>query len=184
MEYSRWLSLMSRLEVKPNQETYQALVSAYSEKHRHYHNITHIDAVLKHLDSVSSLVSDPVAVEIALWFHDAIYKTRSSTNELDSANWAVSFLKANGCDSAVSERVYALIMATLHTSNTSTNDESLIVDIDLSILGCPEPVYDRFERDVRKEYKWVPWFLYKKKRRVILEGLLGRERVYMTDFLF
>ena len=75
-------------------------------------------------------------------------------------------------------------MATLHTSRCESRDEQLIVDIDLSILGCPEAVYEDFERNVRKEYKWVPGFIYRKKRKEILNSFLDRDRIYVNDFFF
>ena len=61
------------------------------------------------------------------------------------------------------------------------DDARLVVDIDLSILGQAEQVYDVFERSVREEYKWVPWFLYRRKRIEILRSFLERESIYGTD---
>jgi predicted metal-dependent HD superfamily phosphohydrolase len=61
------------------------------------------------------------------------------------------------------------------------DDARLVVDIDLSILGQDELVYDQFERSVREEYKWVPWFLYRRKRTEILRGFLDRESIYATE---
>ena len=90
MDYKKWLLLMQNLGLTENQNTYNLLLQAYSEKHRHYHNKCHIDAVLKHLENSISLAGNPYEVELALWFHDAVYKPFSSSNELDSANWACS----------------------------------------------------------------------------------------------
>ncbi len=55
-------------------------------------------------------------------------------------------------------------------------------DIDLTILGSSERIYAQFEENVRKEYKWVPYFLYKKKRKEILRSFLDRERIYQTKY--
>ncbi len=181
MEYERWLLLMERLGIYNNQEVYASLVEAYSEKHRYYHNNSHIEAVLKHLESTYTLADQPTEIEAALWFHDAIYKPFSSTNELDSANWAAIFLTKNGCVQTLVDRVHSLIMATLHTNSTNSRDEKLVVDIDLSILGCNSSVYEEFEKNVRKEYKWIPGFIYRKKRKEILNTFLNKERIYFHD---
>ena len=57
-----------------------------------------------------------------------------------------------------------------------------MVDMDLSILGASVDVYTQFERNVRQEYKRVPYFLYRKKRKEILQSFLAREAIYYTDF--
>lgn len=62
-----------------------------------------------------------------------------------------------------------------------SGDETLVVDIDLSILGRDAPRYDEFEQRVRKEYRWVPLVLYRRKRIEILESFLKRPRIYGTD---
>jgi predicted metal-dependent HD superfamily phosphohydrolase len=59
-------------------------------------------------------------------------------------------------------------MVTQHAFQAETNDEKLIVDIGLSILGSPANVYEQFETYIRKEYKRVPAFIYMRKRKEIL----------------
>lgn len=184
MDEKKWLELMVRLGFDSNIETYSKLQAHYSQKHRHYHDSNHINATLKNLGQVKQLANDYDALEVALWFHDAIYKIFSSSNELDSANWAVDFLKLNNAKEEFIENVHRLIMATLHHAVPSNNDERLIVDIDLSILGCNSELYDQFELWVRKEYKLIPTFIYKKKRKEILEVFLGRERIFSHEYFF
>ena len=118
---------------------------------------------------------------MALWFHDVIYRPFSSTNEEDSANEVRLFLEHNGCALEFIDRVYDLIMATMHTTPTGTSDHT---DIDLAILGSDESRYADFETAVRKEYRWVPDFLYRKKRKEILSSFLARERFFDNNLLF
>ncbi|WP_063890921.1 hypothetical protein [Thalassomonas viridans] len=184
MNESGWTELMASIGFAANMETYQALLASYSEKHRHYHNVSHIQAVLGHLQQSRHLAADYHAIAIALWFHDAVYKVFSATNELDSADWAVKFLAENGASQAFSERVHALIMATVHDAAPSDNDEKLMVDIDLSILGSSPQTYALFESGVRKEYKLVPDFIYKKKRKAILSRFLERESIYSHEHFY
>jgi len=178
MELERWQQLMKSLGISLNEDTYQALVKAYSEKHRRYHTGEHISATLKHLDSVSDLANDAIEIELALWFHDAVYKPFSAKNELDSAVWASEFLLENGVEQDRIDRVHALIMATVHTAEAEGHDQLLMVDIDLSILGSNSKIYDQFEKDVRYEYKLVPYFLYRKKRKEILMSFVERDEIY------
>ncbi|TQV72897.1 hypothetical protein FLL45_15640 [Aliikangiella marina] len=178
----RWRDLTEALNLSPCPDCFKAIQKAYSEGHRFYHTDQHINAMLKHLDATKSLAENPYELELAIWFHDAIYKPFSSTNELDSANWAKAFLnKENYIDAGI-DRIYRLIMVTQHHGNAESNDESLMVDIDLTILGTSEEVYDEFEKNVRKEYKLVPWFVYKKKRKEILESFMSMPSVYRLDY--
>jgi len=184
MNSDRWLVLMERLGFDRNSQTYQALYEAYTQSHRRYHTVQHISAMLGHFDHVVDLFDQPYLVELAVWFHDAIYAPFSSTNEADSAVWAIQFLKTNDAESNDINVVSDLIMATLHTSKTSSDDQALLVDIDLSILGAKPDVYQQFEKDIRFEYKRVPYFLYKKKRKAVLRNFLDRKAVYQTEFFF
>lgn len=184
MEPLRWMQLMSRLGLDDNIDTYDKLISNYKQKHRHYHDVNHIKAVLEHLDNAKYLASDCRAVEFALWFHDAIYNVFSSKNELDSANWASSFLLANGINNEFSNKVHALVMATCHNTMPIDQDEKLIVDIDLSILGSSPKTYNMFEEWVRKEYKIIPKFIYNAKRKAILTSFLERDRIYFHDYFY
>ncbi len=182
MNEERWQNLMQAMGLKRPTNCFNELVSAYNEKHRHYHTQKHIEAMLKHFDNSKNLAKNPLEMELAIWFHDAIYKPFSSSNELDSANWARDFLLEQNYSQDGMDRIHKMIMSTLHNGQAKAADEQLMVDIDLTILGTTESVYDEFERNVRKEYKLVPWLIYKRKRKEILEGFLQQENIYKTSF--
>jgi predicted metal-dependent HD superfamily phosphohydrolase len=71
-------------------------------------------------------------------------------------------------------------MVTRHDAAPVTNDEKVLVDADLWILGAPEKRFDEYEQQVREEYGWVPGPIYRRKRRQILESLLARPAIYGT----
>ena len=173
---------MQSMGLPDSDECFEALLSAYSKHNRHYHSTVHIDAMLRHFDETADLAEYPHETELAIWFHDAIYKPLSSTNEKNSADWAKEFLDSNNYPASGSERVYKLIMATQHNGEAKAHDEKLIVDIDLTVLGTPEHVYDQFELNVRKEYWLVPSFLYRKKRIQLLQGFLNQGIIYNLEF--
>ncbi len=173
---------MSAMQLEPSIDCYEALYKAYSEKHRFYHTAKHIDAMLKHFDAVIDIAERPAELELSIWFHDAIYKPWSKSNELHSAEWAQAFLFSQGFDNKGVERIYNLIMATLHNGEVKVIDEQLMVDIDLTILGSSPDVYDEFERNVRKEYKVVPSLIYRKKRKELLRSFLENDSVYHLDY--
>ncbi len=49
------------------------LIAAYTGAGRHYHDIRHIDALLQLALLHRSALRDPVAVDLAILFHDAVY---------------------------------------------------------------------------------------------------------------
>jgi predicted metal-dependent HD superfamily phosphohydrolase len=78
------------------------------------------------------------------------------------------------------ERVRALIMKTCHDALPETQDEQVLVDIDLAILGADAARFDEYETQVRAEYGWVPDFLFRRTRRKILQAFLARSAIYST----
>lgn len=172
---------MARVGLPPALDTFEALVSAYSEPHRYYHTPDHVEACLLELDRAHDQVPEPDQVELALWFHDAVYRPTSSNNERDSAAWAGRFLTATGADGTVIRAVVNAIMATRHAAAPPEDQiSSWVVDIDLSILGCPPAEYERFEENIRREYSRIPGLLFRLKRARILEALLARGDIYST----
>lgn len=180
MDYERWKRLMEAFGLDHNKDTWEVLIHAYSEKHRFYHSTEHINATLKQFDKVAILTKRAEEIELALWFHDAVYMPVSTTNELDSANWAAEFLSENKKSNEIISRIHQLIMATCHSVPSHSLDESLIVDIDLTILGTPQNIYEKFELEIRKEYELIPLPIYKKKRKSILNHFLAKDRIYQN----
>ena len=79
------------------------------------------------------------------------------------------------------QSVTRLIIATEHTTRPSLPDDRLLVDIDLSILGQSEEVYDRYEDQIRREYSWVPRPLFRSERSKVLRHFLESPVLYETD---
>jgi len=177
----RWNDLCARLGIHHDTDIYSDLLKAHAQKHRAYHTLDHIAACLQHLDRVKDKVERPDEIEVALWFHDAIYQPFSATNEEDSADWAVSWLSEHVANLDLINRVRDHILATKTHDRPGQLDGRFMLDIDLSILGTPPNIYDQFEVNVRREYKRVPGFIFRKKRKVILSKFLARDHIYATE---
>jgi predicted metal-dependent HD superfamily phosphohydrolase len=174
----RFLELCARLEVAEEtaKSTVDTLLTLYGEPHRHYHNLRHVVSMLEHLDCVSS-GNDPV--ELAIWFHDAVYDPKSHDNEAQSAALFMSCLGAQ-VDLKLAGKVIQLIMATDYSKPwNDEQDENLIHDIDLSILASPREIYLEYGRAIRKEYSHVSEDGFRAGRRAALAGFLER-RIYQT----
>lgn len=181
MQYAtieNWRRTCEALGIRDGDAEFKELTRAWKSWGRHYHTIEHLDACLREFGTVRSLAKEPAEVEMALWFHDAVYKTYRKDNEEKSARWAVRFIHAHGAAANVAARVGDLILATAHTTNELSGDAALTVDVDLSILGQPEDVYWEFERNVRREYWWVSKKKFVAGRSRILQSFLDRKAVY------
>ncbi|HET8695624.1 MAG TPA: N-methyl-D-aspartate receptor NMDAR2C subunit [Aquabacterium sp.] len=175
-----WARTWEHLNLAPNVGLFDALVAAYNEPHRRYHTIQHLQECLAHFSQVTQLALHPGEVEIALWFHDAIYELKGKDNERRSAEWALHALSQAGAQPEVHARVEGLIMATCHQAKPIDPDQQLLVDIDLAILGSPPARFAEYDRQVREEYSWVPGFLYRMKRKEVLKSFLARQAIYST----
>lgn len=158
------------------------LLEAYGESERRYHNVEHLVDCLRLLEATQELARDLGAVEMALWFHDAVYDVRGTDNEEESAVWAVEALGGAGVDKGRVEAVRAMILATVHGAAPVDLDQQLLVDIDLSILGSSAERYERYEEQIREEYSWVPGPLFRAQRAMILGRFLEREWIYQREW--
>ena len=175
---ARWDRACESLGISNGERERSRLLRAWSSLGRHYHTVRHLESCLLELDDASTLARSAAEVELALWFHDAIYRTHRNDNESRSADWAVRFLTEHGAAADVVSNIRDFVMATAHAAVTLNGDAALVVDIDLSILGKPPAVYDEFERNVRKEYWWVPRTRFANARCGILRSFLDRPSIY------
>ena len=152
------------------------LLEKYSEPQRHYHDARHVLACLEALDSYPGKIENNNALELAIWYHDAIYDPKASDNEAQSAAYFRQEFQpfASGV-----EKVERLILATRHAETASENpDEALIADIDLGILGADPARYRIYAEDIRKEYAHVEDEAYQKGRAALLRSFLARKNIY------
>lgn len=182
--HQQWIKLCEVYECVPVEihAAFDLLRQNYSEPHRAYHNLSHIQALLQHAESFRHKIQSDDTVAFAIWFHDAIYNTKKSDNEEKSAELAEEMLGKLCVPSETISAVKQMILATkTHELLNEAADLKLFLDFDLSILGAEEAIYQEYSRAIRKEYSWVPYFLYRKGRRKVLESFLKRERLYFTD---
>lgn len=181
--HSSWQRLWRELGAREvNGGLMNQLVAAYSEPHRRYHTLQHLRECLAHFEVAGSLAQRPAEVELALWFHDAVYDATRADNEARSAAWARAAVLAAGCDAPVADRVAALVLATKdHVPPDDLPDAALLLDIDLSILGTSYARFDEYGRQIRAEYAHVQDAAFAAGRRRVLESFAQRPRIYFTE---
>lgn len=165
------------------------LGAAYGEPHRAYHNATHIAEVLGWFDRVADDVGwhQPAEVYLAIVFHDAIYEPGAKDNEARSAAWARSAALDGELGAGVAvdrARVAQLVELTArHGSVTAADhDAALFLDSDMAIVGSPPATFAAYDAAIAAEYAQVPRDAYRAGRRAFLAGLLGKPRIFLTDY--
>jgi predicted metal-dependent HD superfamily phosphohydrolase len=179
-----WVQLLARFAVSPADAypLFDRLVAAHSEPHRHYHTLEHLSEMFKVVGKLADAAADPVAVQLAIWFHDAVYDPRAKDNERQSALLAANALRPLGVPEATLQHVAEMIEATAHVFTADADaDTAVLLDADLAILSAEERRYARYAADIRREYAWVPDVPYREGRTKVLEGFLNRPRIYRTD---
>jgi predicted metal-dependent HD superfamily phosphohydrolase len=180
---ARWQSTWRQLgAVNSDGNLFDRLVVCYSEPHRKYHTMQHLKECFALLENVAQFAERPGEVELALWFHDAIYNTHKKDNEKQSAEWARDSALAAGLTTEQADRIFQLVMTTRHHAVPAGKDAEVLVDVDLGILGADVTRFDEYEVQVREEYAWVPRFLYRKERRRILQEFASRPFIYCTEY--
>jgi predicted metal-dependent HD superfamily phosphohydrolase len=156
------------------------LSARYSEPHRSYHTLRHVQHCLDEFEPVRPHAADALAVEMALWYHDAVYDTHARDNEERSAVMAEETAAGAGLPRDFARRVGDLIRVSTHKKSAADPDGRLFADVDLAILGQEPPAFAEYERQVREEYAWVPEPEFRSVRARILETFLDRFSVYAT----
>lgn len=204
---------------------FNKLVSLHSQEERSYHTLCHleemfgfIDLILEHESDADTenesaqnssvvmsnnppptiIVRDAV-ISLSIFFHDAVYDAKSSTNEEDSLSLYKSFekdlfettlSKTAGYDKGqvphewqFSKQIASYIIATKShnidtVKDTDKNDVYLLkylkyfLDADMAVLGKQPSAYDHYASLIRKEYIHVPHDIYCQKRAEVLQSFV------------
>ncbi|AJP03148.1 hypothetical protein TU94_18370 [Streptomyces cyaneogriseus subsp. noncyanogenus] len=159
------------------------LLGRWQEPQRRYHTLTHLTAVLDHVDVLQEYADDPDLVRLAAWFHDAVYLPDRSENEERSARLAERALPEAGVCEAKAAEVARLVRLTVtHDPAEDDRDGQVLCDADLAILAAPPSAYAAYTAAVREEYHFVPGDAFREGRAAVLRHLLELPRLFRTPY--
>lgn len=165
---------------------WQKLVLLYDEPHRHYHNLSHILAMMDNFVKIQNNIHDKMAVILAIFYHDCIYycQKQAVSNEIQSANYFVENFK-NYLPNDLLQKVQIFILATQkHALLSDDKDLAYFLDLDLLILGQDWEIYRLYRANIAKEYAHINPILYKIGRAKILRQFLKRECIYYSEYFY
>jgi len=183
---SRWKALTQALG-HPDAviQGWQIITAHYEAPGRFYHNLAHLADLYQWFDLYHAELTNPFCFEMAIWFHDLIYDPLRSDNEQQSARFATGLLRKWRSEPARIARVEQLILATDgHQPRSEHPDQPWFLDFDLSVLGSDPKRYDQYAQHIRQEYQMFSDEAYRVGRRQVIERLLERERLYLTEAFF
>lgn len=169
------------------QTLWQDIAARYSETHRTYHSLRHIEYLFAAFDEIDHYLHEPNLIALALYYHDVIYDPMRADNELKSAEYAIDRLQPYLTDAQCSY-IYALIMMTAThqldklTDQQKCSDAAYLLDMDLSILGASWSEYEHYAQAIRCEYAHVPMHDYRTGRIAVLKKLSAPPQLYLTDY--
>ena len=158
------------------------LLGRYAEAHRRYHDLAHLDDVLRHVDELAVHTRDAHAVRLAAWFHDAVYDPTAADNEERSARLAETTLSALRVEDEVVDEVARLVRTTsAHAPPPGDSDAEVLCDSDLAILASSPEGYQRYVDAVRAEYAFLDDQTFARGRASVLRHLLDRDPLFATS---
>ena len=159
------------------------LGAKYTQPHRAYHNLLHVEDVLLRIEELAPPQEDELALALAAWFHDAVYQPERDDNEERSAYAAYDALEQAGASPKLMAEVMRLIRLTAtHEADTDDIAGAVLCDADLAILGAPREKYVQYAQGIRQEYVHVPMTAYHAGRTQVLRAFLDREHIYSTTY--
>jgi predicted metal-dependent HD superfamily phosphohydrolase len=157
-----------------------AVIGAWSEPHRRYHDLAHLAAVLGLIDQLAGAAAEPAAVRLAAWYHDVAYDPQRSDNEAVSAARARIGLLGLVDDATVAEVERLVLLTAAHDPQPDDANGAVLCDADLAVLASPPPAYAGYASAVREEYGHLSDAEFTAGRIAVLEHLLALPALFRT----
>ncbi len=162
-------------------QLWQELAKAYSGAGRHYHNLVHIADLLEQARQFQSEIENYQLLCLAIWYHDLIYNPLRQDNERRSAERAREVIAMIPLPEQDGQRVYQHILATKSHLSQTDQDTARLIDFDLRVLSWDWTDYLNYSKAIRKEYRLVPDFVYRRGRRKVLQHFLDQPTIYQSE---
>jgi predicted metal-dependent HD superfamily phosphohydrolase len=160
--------------------------TAYATADRHFHNLGHLEHLYKELEPLQPELDDWQTVFFSLCYHDVVYDVKQNAvlndNEERSAAFAEKHLRQMEYPPEAILKCRSQILATQKHSVVDDEDTNYFTDADLSILGQPWPVYEKYKNNIRQEFELYPSSIYNEGRRKVLAYFFNLNPLYKTRY--
>lgn len=175
----RWHTLASRFCDSEERigAAWDAIVEAYSNPVRAYHNLDHVRDCLDRMRGMGISYSE---MQLALWFHDAVYVAGRDDNELKSAKLMEDWAVALDFPTEYIDEAWRLIMVTARHHEAHTRFEKIVADIDLWCLASAPEDYLATCLQIRDEFSQFSDSEFYEGRAKWLRSMLDQSRIYKS----
>jgi predicted metal-dependent HD superfamily phosphohydrolase len=179
-----WITLARRVGARDDVAGIgSALLGRWSEPHRAYHDLAHLDEVLRRVDLLAGEADRPDLVRLAAWFHDAVYDPQATDNEERSAEVATVALADLGLAPDVVDEVARMVRLTAtHAVAPGDRHGAVLCDADLAVLASDTLRYQSYAEGVRREYAHLDDATFASGRADVLRRLLDRPQLFTTSY--
>lgn len=154
-----------------------ALIARYSEPHRDYHGVRHLEFGLERL---AELGAGPIE-RIAYWFHDAVHSNSTPDDERASAEVAREMLRDHLTIRELNEVVRLVLLTITHQPEPGDESGAMVSDADLAGLALDWASYSRNVEGIRFELPDVTDEQWRIGRAQVLRSLLDGEHLFHTE---
>jgi predicted metal-dependent HD superfamily phosphohydrolase len=178
VDFPEWAALAG--DSPTSRTEWAAVVGAWSEPHRRYHDLAHLAAVLGLVDSLAAHAADPAAVRLAAWYHDVAYDPLRTDNEQVSADRAHIGLLGLVEPGTVAEVERLVLLTAGHDPEPDDANGAVLCDADLAVLASPPQAYVAYATAIRAEYGHYSDADFTTGRIAVLEQLLALPALFRT----
>lgn len=162
---------------------FSLIEEAYALNKRAYHNYTHLIHMIGLMDRFSLTTTDRERLLKAIYWHDLIIESENPK----AVRMSADLFHRHGREHMINEDdIVRLIMSTDHFPKSplskpiSTDNEKILHDLDLAILGADEAHYNDYAIGVRSEYGRISDSDFKFGRKKALRKLLSKKPLFLT----
>lgn len=165
----------------------EPVLRRWYEPQRRYHDVVHLEMMLRSIAELAEFLGldddTRFYLEIAAWYHDAIYNVGapSGENERASANLFIHDATHVLPSVAVIE-IYGAILATANHQRPDRYFAAMLCDADLAGLGAPWDTYLAAAARVRLEYGAITHEQWTTGRRAFITAYTGHPCLYHTPW--
>lgn len=174
--FERLISMISSTDV--SNEIFEDIYSRYTNDNRHHHDIEHIVSMLDELELINE---NDLALLMSIWLHDIVYDPKRRDNEELSAEYSVYVSKRLGLSSEMTNQIFGYIISTKHEGEPEEYFNKLLLDLDMSIFGKSQKLFEKYEGGIRKEFCFVPIAEYINCRISLLNSFLIEEKYILQN---
>ena len=178
VDFKEWAALTG--DSPTSRTEWAAVVGAWSEPHRRYHDLAHLAAVLGLVDELAAHAADPTAVRLAAWYHDVAYDPLRGDNEEVSAARARIGLLGLVAPAVVTEVGRLVELTAGHDPEPGDANGAVLCDADLAVLASPPQAYVAYATAIRAEYAHFSDAEFTAGRIAVLERLLALPALFRT----